>query len=63
MKKIHVTKHAMSKISRRISVLSSYKEIFNNANEEAIKEAGHTEKFSGINQEFSRAEASHNPVV
>ena len=57
LKKKHGTKHAVSKIS----VLSSNKEIFNNANEEAIKEAA--EKFSCINQEFSRAEASQNPVV
>ena len=59
LKKKHDTKYAVSEIS----VLSSNKEIFNNANnEEAIKEAGHKEKFSCINQEFSRAEASQNPV-
>ena len=46
----------------RISVLSSNKEIFNNANEEAIKETGHTEKFSCINH-VCRVEASQNPVV
>ena len=63
LKKKHDTKHAVSEISWRISVLSSNKEIFNNANnEEAIKEAGHKEKFSCINQEFSRVEASQNPV-
>ena len=39
LKKKHDTKHALSEISKRISVLSSNKEIFNNANEEAIKEA------------------------
>ena len=55
-------KHAASKITRRISVLSSNKEIFNNANEEAIKETGHTEKFSCINH-VCRVEASQNPVV
>ena len=63
LKKKHDTKYPASKITRRISVLSSNKEIFNNANEEAIKEAGHTEKFSCINQEFNSAEASQNPVV
>ena len=61
LKKKHDTKHEVSEISRRISVLSSNKEIFNKANN-AIKEAGHKEKFSCINQEFSRVEASQNPV-
>ena len=45
----HVTKHAVSEISRRLSLLSSNEEIFNNAKvpyEEAIKRAGHTEKLS-----------------
>ena len=45
----HVTKHAVSEISRRLSLLSSNEEIFNNAKgpyEEAIKRAGHKEKLS-----------------
>ena len=45
----HVTKHAVSEISRRLSLLSSNEEIFNNAKgpyEEALKRAGHKEKLS-----------------